>query len=129
MGGCISTGNENYAGAVSSAENNATNRQIHRFNRDAGSRKTLLLLGTGESGKSTFFRQLKLVALKISTAEKNELLKFRRSNLFSRFWSLMLLSSALTPFFRCKTREILPLRRWFHTGPSSFVRFYEKCLF
>ena len=69
MGGCVSTGSENYVGAVSSTENNATNRQLHRLNRDAGSRKTLLLLGTGESGKSTFFRQLKLVALKISTAE------------------------------------------------------------
>jgi GTPase SAR1 family protein len=66
MGGCISNESEHYAGAVSSSENNATNRQLHRLNRDAGSRKTLLLLGTGESGKSTFFRQLKLVALKIN---------------------------------------------------------------
>lgn len=81
MGGCVSTGNENYVGAVSTAENNATNRQLHRLNRDAGSRKTLLLLGTGESGKSTFFRQLKLVALKISTAEKHELLRIWKDDL------------------------------------------------
>ena len=67
MGGCVSNSAPVHAGAVTSEENVTTNRQLHRMARDAAARKTLLLLGTGESGKSTFFRQLKLVALKVST--------------------------------------------------------------
>lgn len=67
MGGCVSSSSPEYPGAVTSEENVLTNRQLHRMARDASSRKILLLLGTGESGKSTFFRQLKLVALKVST--------------------------------------------------------------
>lgn len=68
MGGCIAGETPTYAGAVSPAENSQTNRQLHRLNRDVVKHKILLLLGTGESGKSTFFRQLKLVALKLSTS-------------------------------------------------------------
>lgn len=66
MGACLSTGDENYDGYVSSSENAETNVQLRKMNRE-GNQCRLLLYGTGEAGKSTFFRQLKLIALRIST--------------------------------------------------------------
>jgi energy-coupling factor transporter ATP-binding protein EcfA2 len=87
MGGCVSTTGETYSGAVNKDQNSVTNRQLQRLNRDLANRKTLLLLGTGESGKSTFFRQLKLVALKISMSRKEDF------SFLQNFHSIFLASS------------------------------------